>query len=100
MIHLLAKEPDCWQRIDNLFSHTTLAACVAVYNRILIELGLPPFSTCPRFDWKQSGEDDRSRLWTDGAVFTRIDWTRNLGVGQDNVLPFQRGLSIHAPNRG
>jgi hypothetical protein len=92
--------PSRWNRSDNLFGHTTLAACVAVYNRILLELGLPPFSTCTRFDWKQSGEDDRSRLWTDGAIFTRIDWTRNLSVGQDNVLPFIRGLSTQALNRG
>ncbi|MBI2779413.1 MAG: hypothetical protein HYX62_06495 [Gammaproteobacteria bacterium] len=92
--------PSRWQRIDNLFGHATLEACVAVYNRILLELGLPPFSKCTKFDWCQSGENDRSRLWTDGAVITRIDWTRNLGVGRDNVLPFLRGLSTQALNRG
>ncbi|MEQ6340121.1 MAG: hypothetical protein M3A44_00360 [Gammaproteobacteria bacterium] len=92
--------PSRWQRPDNLFGYATLEDCVAVYNRVLLELGLPPFSKCTKFDWLQSGDNDRSRLWTDGAVITRIDWTRNLGVGRDNVLPFLRGLSTQALNRG
>ncbi|EFF3839926.1 Replication-associated protein G2P, partial [Escherichia coli] len=37
----MSGNPSRWNRLDNLFGHTSVDACVQVYNRILNDLGLP-----------------------------------------------------------
>jgi hypothetical protein len=91
--------PSRWQRLDNLFGHTTFDACVAVYNHVLLSLGLPPFSRCARVWWHQGPEDKHPAMVSDGAVISRVDWTRNLAVGKGNVEKFLRGISTQTSLR-
>lgn len=48
--------PSRWQRIDNLYGLETIDECIAVYNHILIGLGLPPFTKCTKYLYL-SGKD-------------------------------------------
>ncbi len=80
-------------RLDNLFGFIALNDCVAVYNRILLGLGLPPFSKCTR-TWPLMGEDGtRAMTVSDGAVLTEIHITTNRAVGQGCEKDYLRGLS-------
>lgn len=81
--------PSRINRLDNLFGYRTVGECIAVYNALLAEYGLPPFTRCTRTEHRQNGEG----LWSDGARIERIDLTTNVGVGQGNVLAYLRGLS-------
>ena len=96
--------PSRFNRIDNLFGFTTFEQCVAVYNRVLADLGLPPFTKCTRYEMRQDIRDDadnrRAQLWTDGAVFDHLDWTRNHAVGKGNEYQFLRGISSQTMGRG
>jgi hypothetical protein len=40
--------PSRWGRLDNVFGLTTLRDCIAVYNRVLLDLGLPEFELLQR----------------------------------------------------
>lgn len=92
--------PSRWGRQDNLFGLTTFDQCIQVINVLLHDLGLPPFTKCTRFDWLQGSDGKRASLITDGAVFGRIDWTRNFSVGKGNELPFIRALSSQSIGNG
>jgi len=75
--------PSKFNRLDNLFGLTSLDDCVAVYNKILISLGLPPFTKCTR-TWQVTEKQKGSAKFvtmTDGAIFQRIDVTSNLATG-------------------
>ncbi len=91
--------PSRFGRPDNLFGFTRFDNCIRVYNTVLLKLGLPPFTKCTRTWWHQGPEDKRARRFSDGAVFTRIDWTRNLMVGRDNVKPFLKAMSTQTLGR-
>lgn len=41
--------PSRWQRMDNLFGLQTLDECVAIFNHVLAQYGLPPFTKILRF---------------------------------------------------
>ncbi len=92
--------PSRWQRLDNLFGLQTFDECIRVYNLLLNELGLPPFTKCIKLGWEQSPEGKKVRRITDGAVITRVDFTRNLSVGKGNTLPFLRALSSQSIGKG
>lgn len=81
-------------RADNLFGFATIEQCVSVYNRILSEYGLPPFTRCTRVDLRDgvSGAKSGDRV-ADGAKIERIDLTTNVSVGEGNVLAYLRGVS-------
>lgn len=81
-------------RLDNLFGFTTIEQCVAVYNQLLREYGLPPFTRCTRVDIRQgqSGAKSGDRV-ADGAKIERIDLTTNVSLGEGNVLAYLRGVS-------
>src|SRR5690606_34900029 len=81
-------------RLDNLFGYQHVEQCIGVYNRILAEYGLPPFTRCTR-RWIRDGASGSSCAdWVaDGATIERIDLTTNVGVGQGNVLAYLRGVS-------
>ncbi|MCY1392151.1 Phage X family protein [compost metagenome] len=81
-------------RLDNLFGFTSIDQCVSVYNGILAQYGLPPFTRCTdRFLRDGSSGAKASDFVADGAVIQRIDLTTNVGVGEGNVLAYLRGVS-------
>ncbi len=85
--------PSRFGRLDNLFGFVALDDCVAIYNRILRSLGLPPFTRCTR-TWTVTGEDgSRVNLVSDGAVVTEIHLTTNRAVGEGAEQDYLRGLS-------
>lgn len=93
--------PSRWMRMDNLFGFTTIDQCVAVYNKILKQCGLPPFTKLigpPTF--RQSPDGKRALMETNGAVIKHIDFTRNLSVGQGNEEAYLRALSSQTIGRG
>ncbi|AAZ37039.1 phage/plasmid replication protein [Pseudomonas savastanoi pv. phaseolicola] len=81
-------------RLDNLFGFTSVEQCISVYNSLLREYGLPPFTRCTRVDIRQgaSGSKSGDRV-ADGAKIERIDLTTNVSLGEGNVLAYLRGVS-------
>lgn len=81
-------------RLDNLFGFTSIEQCISVYNALLREYGLPPFTRCTRIELRQgaSGAKSGDRV-ADGAKIERIDLTTNFALGTGNVLAYLRGVS-------
>ena len=81
-------------RLDNLFGFTSIEQCISVYNALLREYGLPPFTRCTRIELRQgaSGAKSGDRI-ADGAKIERIDLTTNFAMGSGNVLAYLRGVS-------
>lgn len=80
-------------RLDNLFGFTTIEQCLTVYNGILAQYGLPPFTRCTGVSYRSGEDGSKVRMITDGAVIERIDLTTNATVGQGNVDAYLRGIS-------
>lgn len=51
---IIQGNPSAVDRLDNLFGYQTIEQCVAVYNRILAEYGIPPLVKCTRLDFMQA----------------------------------------------
>lgn len=104
--------PSAVDRLDNLFGYQTIEQCVAVYNRILAQYGLPALTRCTRLDFLQAPKSRRVKLMLDDGSFadtvettykhstigngmkiTRIDLTTNRAVGAGNVHQYIRALS-------
>ena len=97
---IISGNPSHWGRPDNLFGFAIIEEAIAVYNRILEDYGLPLFKRCEH-QWFRQGEDGKhAGVVVDGAVITRIDWTRNLSVGRNNERHFIRALSSMTVGRG
>ncbi len=92
--------PSRWQRIDNLFGLLTLDECVAVYNHVLSQYGLPPFTKNTQIFHRQRPDGKVAQLIGDGAEITGIDWTVNHKVGKGNEQSFIRGMSSMQIGRG
>lgn len=73
--------PSAVDRLDNLFGYQTIEQCVAVYNRILLEYGLPALTRCTRIDHLMA---PRSRV-----VSRRITQARSADEALD--LAFDQG---------
>lgn len=81
-------------RIDNLFGHSTVDQCITVYNRLLEQYGLPPFTRCTTRYLRDGHSGARLGDWiADGAVITMIHLTSNVGVGKGNQLDYLRAVS-------
>jgi len=81
-------------RLDNLFGFSTIEQCVAVYNALLAQYGLPPFTRCTRVLLRDGASGGKAGdLVADGAVIHRIDLTTNVSVGEGNALAYLRGVS-------
>ncbi|EKT4503701.1 hypothetical protein QEM14_001315 [Pseudomonas putida] len=81
-------------RLDNLFGFTTIDQCIAVYNALLAQYGLPPFTRCSEVLLRDGASGGKAGdLVADGAVIHRIDLTSNVAVGEGNVLAYLRGVS-------
>lgn len=90
--------PSRFGRCENLFGLTSLEDCIAVYNHVLLQLGLPPFTT-GRFDYLMGKENEKQKKSYTGAVFTHIDITKNHIVGAGNCYAYLRALStLSLPN--
>ncbi len=92
--------PSRWQRMDNLFGLTTLDECVEIYNHVLAQYDLPPFTKNTRLFPRQTPDGKSTSLVGDGAEITSIDWTRNLAVGKGRESSFIRGMSSMQIGRG
>lgn len=83
-------------RLDNLFGFSTVDQCVAVYNSLLAEYGLPGFTKGSHITQRQvqglTGKFNEA-LVSDGAKIERIDLTTNVSVGEGNPLAYLRGIS-------
>lgn len=91
--------PSRWHRIDNLFGLKTFDECIAVYNQILTGLGLPVFTKCATFSFKQSLSGNKNIKKYNGAIIKHVDFTRNLSVGQGNEKTYLKGLSTQSIGR-
>lgn len=91
--------PSRIDRQDNLLGFATIDQCVAVYNRILAEYGLPPFTRCTRVYVLQGEDGSKAQVVADGAVIHTVHLTSNHSVGKDNVLAYLRGLSSQSIGR-
>ncbi|MDD4864846.1 MAG: phage/plasmid replication protein [Alishewanella agri] len=90
--------PSRFGRCENLFGLTSLEDCIAVYNHVLLQLGLPPFTT-GRFEFLQGKEHEKQKKHYSGAVFTHIDVTKNHMVDTGNCYAFLRALAtLSLPN--
>jgi hypothetical protein len=93
--------PSRFNRTDNLFGYTTFDQCIGVYNKILGELGLPPFTKCKLTGYRQNPEDKKAqKLTSGGALLDHVDFTRNFAVGAGSERAFIRGLSSHKIGKG
>lgn len=84
--------PSAINRLDNLFGYKTVGECIAAFNTILAEYGIPPFTRCTRVDYRQGDDGSKVQQVADGACIERVDLTTNVGVGQGNVLAYLRAV--------
>ncbi|MGJ7552100.1 phage/plasmid replication domain-containing protein [Pseudomonas alloputida] len=81
-------------RLDNLFGFATIDQCISVYNALLAQYGLPPFTRCSEVLLRDGASGGKAGdLVADGAVIHRIDLTSNVAVGEGNALAYLRGVS-------
>lgn len=93
--------PSRFSRTENLFGFSTFDQCIAVYNHILGQLGLPHFTKCSLAGHRQNGEAEKAqKAVTDGALIDHVDFTRNFAVGAGNERAFIRGLASHKIGKG
>lgn len=90
--------PSRFGRSENLFGFTTFEDCIAVYNHVLLQLGLPPFTT-GKFEFLQGKDGEKQKKFYSGANFTHVDITKNHIVGEGNCYAYLRALStLSLPN--
>lgn len=92
--------PSRWQRMDNLFGLQTLDECVAIFNHVLAQYNLPPFTKNTHIQYRQTANDTKAQLVGNGAEITAIDWTINHEIGKGKEQSFIRGLSSMQIGRG
>jgi hypothetical protein len=86
--------PSRLNRHDNLWGFETVEQCIAVYNDLLSQYGLPAFTKCSRFEIRQGESGAKSsQLWADGCCIHRIDLTTNIAVGKGNETAYLRALA-------
>ena len=90
--------PSRFGRIENLVGLTCMEDCVAVYNQVLLRLGLPPFTT-GHFEFLQGKDGEKQRKFYSGAIIKHVDVTKNHCVGYKNERPFLRAVAtLSLPN--
>ncbi|MGL4714003.1 MAG: hypothetical protein ACRCWP_16050 [Shewanella sp.] len=92
--------PSRWQRMDNLFGLQMLDECVAIFNHVLAQYGLPPFTKNTQISYRQTPDGKTTQLVGNGAEITAIDWTVNHQVGKGKEASFIRGMSSMQIGRG
>lgn len=73
--------PSRWNREENLFGVRSVDAAIAVFNSVLVGLGLPEFyeDECSRLSARLLQSSDT--LARDGCTITRVDVTENYSTG-------------------
>lgn len=89
----LTGNPSRWGRLDNLFGLSSVDSCVAVYNRILTDLGLPIFTKCTKTFFSQARENEKATMISDGASIRELHITSNKSTGEGNEDDYISGLS-------
>jgi hypothetical protein len=75
--------PSKWGRLDNLYGLETLQECIALYNRVLRDVGLPEFELLSIVRVAHASLDESDlQGYRQGPVVTRVDLTRNLMFGR------------------
>lgn len=97
----LSGNPGRLSRPDNVFNHG-LAGTIEACNRVLVELGLPPFTPEPSHGpADQQGPFSQPRR---GAVISRLDVTRNFSTGSESsaraFIRWLAGRSLARMKRG
>ena len=85
--------PSRINRIDNLFGYSNIDDCVAVYNQIMLSLGLPPFTKCTKTYQIWNDKTVRFDTFSNGAIIQELHITTNKSVGQGNEKDYIRGIS-------
>lgn len=85
--------PSRINRIENLFGFTRLSDCVATYNRILLDLGLPALTPCTKILYRTGEDGTKVQRYSDGAVIQETHVTNNNMVGQGNERHYIKALS-------
>lgn len=91
--------PSKYNRVDNLFGHTSIDSAMAVFNQVLLTLNYPPFTKCSKVMHKQAPDGHRAISYGDGATFQRIDITENRSVGEGNTLSYLKAVSSQSFRR-
>lgn len=92
--------PSRWNRTENLFGFAQLSDCVAVYNQVLLSLGLPVFTPCTEVSYRAGSDGKKVELVSDGAIIDHIDFTRNFSVSSGAETAFIRALSTQSIGKG
>lgn len=85
--------PSRFNRVDNLFGHSTIDSAVSVYNRLLDRYNIPHFHAPTYNLLKHDTQKNKFYNVTDGAKISQIHLTRNIAVGQGNEQTFIKALS-------
>lgn len=90
--------PSRFGRPENLFGFDNFDDCITVYNHVLRDLGLPPF-TKGEFEFRQGKDGEKQKKIYTGANFTHVDITKNHMVGEGNCHAYLRALAtLTLPN--
>lgn len=89
----MSGNPSRWGKLDNVFGCTSIDECFAIFNSILIDLGLPVFTKGDRLKLRQSPDGTvAGHIWN-GALVKETHINKNISVGYDNEVAFIRGVS-------
>ncbi|MBG6243609.1 MAG: Replication-associated protein G2P, partial [Candidatus Symbiopectobacterium sp. Dall1.0] len=89
----MSGNPSRWGKLDNVFGCLSVDECFAVFNSILLDLGLPQFSMGNRLKLRQSPDGSvAGHIWN-GAIVKETHINKNISVGYGNENAFIRGVS-------
>jgi II/X family phage/plasmid replication protein len=78
---VVSGNPSRWNKPDNLFGVSSVDAAIAVFNTVLVELGLPEFFEDERTYLAPRQLQSGSGVVNDGLSITRVDLTQNYSTG-------------------
>lgn len=92
----MSGNPSRWGRLDNLWGHRSIDACVSVYNEILRDIyghcdQIPQFTKCTKLFYAQGSPCEV--IGADGAIIRELHVTENITVGAENERDYIAGLS-------
>ena len=86
--------PSRFNRCDNVFGFETVDECMSLYNELVVDLGLRPFTKGEGMDRTPGESGRRSVKVVDGARFSRVDLAWNYESGSPaNASQALRGLA-------
>jgi len=85
--------PSRYGREENLFGYQTLDECVAVYNGILRQQGLPQFTKNTELRRAFSPGTEKMIAVGNGATIKEVHATTNIAVGEGNEAAYLKALA-------